>query len=155
MKYYIIWEESGVKKKKTYSSKPGVSYWKKKIVGLLGENAILEEGEEKTEVETVEKPKKEAKKSTGFNKVASVSSETKKSTENSKKNKDFNQSNWNPVKNEYTSRMYNSFNDTVRVIEPDDTISLQGNDIIKKHDKERGIYTLTDGRKFTVSGWPA
>ena len=25
---------------------------------------------------------------------------------------------------------------------------------IKKHDKEKGIYTLTDGRKFSVMGWP-
>ena len=62
-------------------------------------------------------------------------------------------SNWNAKKGEYTSRMYGSFNDILRVIEPDGVISLQGNDIIQSTDK-KNIRTLTDGRRFDCSGWP-
>jgi len=62
-------------------------------------------------------------------------------------------SNWNANKGEYQSRMYGSFNDTLRVIEPDGAISLQGPDIIKSTDK-KNIRTLTDGRRFDCAGWP-
>lgn len=62
-------------------------------------------------------------------------------------------SNWNAKKGEYTSRMYGSFNDILRVIEPDGVISLQGNNIIQSVDK-KNIRTLTDGRRFDCMGWP-
>ena len=62
-------------------------------------------------------------------------------------------SNWNANKGEYQSRMYGSFNDILRVIEPDGTISLQGNNIIVSTDK-KNVRTLTDGRRFDCMGWP-
>ena len=62
-------------------------------------------------------------------------------------------SNWNAKKGEYTSRMYGSLNDIIRVIEPDGVISLQGNNIIQSVDK-KNVRTLTDGRKFDGMGWP-
>ena len=62
-------------------------------------------------------------------------------------------SNWNAKKGEYTSRMYGSLNDIIRVIEPDGVISLQGNNIIQSVDK-KNVRTLTDGRRFDCAGWP-
>jgi len=151
MKYYVIWEESGVKKKKTYSSKPGVAYWKKKIIGLLGEKAILEEGQEIESKETDEEPKKVVLKEKE-EPLGPV--DTEKTNMSPDKTGRFVLSNWNPKTKTYTSRIYGSMTDQRKVIEPDGSISLEGDDIIKKHDKEKGIFTLTDGRKFTVMGWP-
>lgn len=151
MKYYVIWEESGVKKKKTYSSKPGVAYWKKKIVSLLGEKAIIEEGQEIETKEKDEAPKKvvlkEKEKPLG-------PVDTEKTIMSSDNTGRFVLSNWNPKTKSYTSRIYGTLTTKRRVIEPDGSVSLEGDDIVKKHDKEKGIFTLTDGRKFTVMGWP-
>jgi hypothetical protein len=151
MKYYVIWEESGVKKKKTYSSKPGVAYWKKKIVSLLGEKAIIEEGQELPAENEDEEPKKVVM--TEKEKPLGPVDEEKTKLSPDKTGK-FVLSNWNSQTGTYTSRIYGTLTDKKRVIEPDGSISLEGDDIIKKHDKEKGIYTLTDGRKFSVMGWP-
>lgn len=151
MKYYLIWEESGVQKKKSYSSKPGMVYWKKKIVSLLGEDAIIEEGKELPSENGDEEPKKVVmtEKEIPLGLV-----DKEKSQLSDEKTGRFLLSNWNTKTESYTSRIYGSLTDKKRVIEPDGTISLEGDDIVKKHDKDKGIFTLTDGRKFSVGGWP-
>ena len=41
-----------------------------------------------------------------------------------------------------------------KIVEPDGYISLHGTNIIKSTDKETGVRTFIDGRKFTAMGWP-
>ena len=148
MKYYVIWEESGVKKKKTYSSKPGVAYWKKKIIKELGEKCVLDEGKELVSESGEKKEFSETKKEPMLGPIDQLNSRL-----NDVPTGRFIMSNWNQKKRAYQSRMYGGLNNYLKVIEPDGTISLQGQNIIKSTDK-KNIRTLTDGRKFDGMGWP-
>ena len=64
-------------------------------------------------------------------------------------------SNWNPVTKSYTSRMYGSYNEKIkRIVEPDGSISLEGDSIVDHIEKGTFYRVLTDGRKFDAYGWP-
>lgn len=145
-RHYIKWVEKGEQKTKSYSSKQGLSYHRKKVVKLLGEDAILEEGittgEDEISLSVKEKP---------LGKI---------DTEHSRLDADgttggFVLSNWNTVTKSYTSRVYGSLNDFIKIIEPDGSISLNGyaEEIIRKIDK-KGNRIFVDGRVFDPMGWP-
>ena len=147
--YYIKWKDAdGKEQVKTYAGVAGRNYWKKKIIKELGEKYIIDEGKELVS-DTGEKKKfSENEKEPMLGPIDQLHSRL-----NDAPTGRFIMSNWNQKKKVYQSRMYGGLNNYLKVIEPDGTISLQGQNIIKSTDK-KNIRTLTDGRRFDGMGWP-
>ena len=62
------------------------------------------------------------------------------------------QSNFNPKVKMYQSRLYGGLFDVYKVIEPDGTCTLYGQDIGTR--QKDGTFKTTDGRTFGAGGWP-
>ena len=62
------------------------------------------------------------------------------------------QSNFNPKVRMYQSRLYGGLFDKYKVIEPDGTCTLEGQDIGTL--QKDGTFKTNDGRVFDVMGWP-
>ena len=153
--HYIIWkDENGEEQRKDYSAAGGRNYWKEKIVKTLGGSAIIEEGKEAMVTEggkTVTKKFVENEKEKLLGPIDGELSIFGLAPEGEKR---FVMSNWNTQTRTYTSRVYGGLNGMYKIVEPDGYISLHGTNIIKSTDKETGVRTFTDGRKFTAAGWP-
>ena len=153
--FYIIWkDENGEEQRKDYSAAGGRNYWKEKIVKTLGASAIIEEGKEAMVTEggkTVAKKFVENEKEKLLGPIDGELSIFGLAPEGEKR---FVMSNWNTQTRTYTSRVYGGLNGMYKIVEPDGYISLHGTNIIKSIDKETGVRTFTDGRKFTSAGWP-
>ena len=153
--FYIVWkDENGDEQRKDYSAAGGRNYWKEKIVKTLGASAIIEEGKEAMVTEggkTVAKKFIENEKEKLLGPIDGELSIFGLAPEGEKR---FVMSNWNTATRTYTSRVYGGLNGMYKIVEPDGYISLHGTNIIKSTDKETGIRTFTDGRKFTAAGWP-
>jgi len=154
--YYIIWkDENGEEQRKDYSAAGGRTYWKEKLLKQFGKQCIVEEGREGlVDDGTGKKVKHVVKEGVPEKPLGPVDEELSIFGLAPKGEKRFVLSNWNTSTRTYTSRLYGGLNDMFKVVEPDGYISIQGQNIIKKTDKETGVRTLTDGRKFTAMGWP-
>jgi hypothetical protein len=62
------------------------------------------------------------------------------------------QSNFNPKVKMYQSRLYGGLFDMYKVVEPDGTTTLYGQDIGSR--QKDGTFKTTDGRTFDTMGWP-
>lgn len=152
--FYIIWQdENGDEQRKDYSAAGGRNYWKEKIVNTLGAKAVIEEGKEATVQEGGKTIVKKFVDNEREKLLGPVDQELSIFGTAPIKGR-FVMSNWNTQTRTYTSRLYGGLNDMFKVIEPDGAITLSGQDIIKRTDKETGTRTMIDGRKFTNGGWP-
>ena len=152
MGYYIKWEENGNEVEKSYDSKAGLLYRRKAIIKKYGGKAILEEGQDVGQGS-------EKKKVVGYDASNKLSLLGPVDPKLSRCEGDIKgtivHSNWNPATNTYTSRMYGSYNEKIkRIVEPDGSISLEGDSIVDHIEKGTYYRVLTDGRKFDVYGWP-
>ena len=155
--YYIVWkDENGAEQRKDYSAAGGRSYWKEKLIKQLGKDAIIEEGREAfvddgngNKVKHVTKEGVPEKLLGPVDEELSIFGLAPKG-----EGRRFVLSNWNTETRTYTSRVYGGLNGMYKIVEPDGYISLHGTNIIKSTDKETGVRTFVDGRKFTAMGWP-
>ena len=152
--FYIVWQdENGDEQRKDYSAASGRNYWKDKIVNTLGAKAIIEEGKEASVQEGGKTIVKKFVENEKEKLLGPIDQELSIFGTAAVKGR-FVMSNWNTQTRTYTSRLYGGLNDMFKVIEPDGAITLSGQNIIKKTDKETGERTMVDGRKFTNAGWP-
>ena len=165
MPFVIKWKEDGKTHEKSYDSKAGMNYRRKAIAKKLGEDAII------SEVQSIESQTTTGKGQKKTNKTVEISIGKSQrepmrgpvdpalailgSGENDRP-VSLVESNWNFNTNTYTSRMYGAdFGRSVRVIEPDGTVSLYGDrkKIIKHVVKGTYHQVLSDGRVFDALGW--
>jgi len=153
--FYIVWkDENGKEQRKDYSAAGGRTYWKEKLITTLGKECIIEEGKEAYVEEGGKKVKKTFIESEKEKLLGPIDEELSIFGLAPKGEKRFVMSNWNTDTRTYTSRVYGGLNGMYKIIEPDGYISLHGQNIIKSTDKETGVRTFIDGRKFTAAGWP-
>lgn len=155
--FTIKWKENGDTFEKTYDTKAGLDYRRRSIVKKFGKEAIVSESKlvknddgTTVEIGAGKTNKAEAMKGPVDENLAIMGAGPNDTAPR------LQLSNWNHKTKSYTSRMYGAdFGRSVRVIEPDGQVSLQGprNKVVKHVIKGSYLNVLSDGRVFDAFGW--
>lgn len=157
MAFVIKWKENGDTFEKEYDSKAGLQYRRRSIIKKFGASAIISEsqivGEGKEAVELATSASRQRDPMLGpvdpYLAIMGAGDNVHRPT--------LHHSNWNHRTRSYTSRMYGKdFGRGVRVVEPDGSVSLEGErgKVIKTTIKGSYLQILSDGRVFDPFGWP-